>query len=50
MSDVLSILGKSKCEVLSCLGLKGTTMAYALLRKVRNILVYSLIMGVHLQE
>ena len=46
MSVVLSILGNSKCEMLSCLDLKKMhTTVYALLRKVRNIAVYSLYFG-----
>ena len=46
ISDFLSILGNSKCKVCLTLNLKMHTIVYALLRKLRNIVVYFLILGV----
>ena len=46
MKNVLSILGNSKCEVMSCVDIKDVYHSIPLLKRAKNIVVSYLILGV----
>ena len=46
MSDVLSILGNSECEVVSCVDIKDAYHSIRLTEKVKSIVEYCLIFAV----
>ena len=48
LKDTFSVLGSSRCEVLSVLDLKDTFHSLSLSENSRNTLVYSLIFVAHL--
>ena len=45
MSDVLSILGNSECEVVSCVDIKDAYHSIRLTKSVKNIVEYFLILA-----